>query len=181
MHEPCRYHYPGVSNNVPLSWSTIEKLAQHPNIVGCKLSHGNMDDHTLLACNPSIDHNKFKTFTGLGQQLLPLLSVNGAGAIDGLAGIFPKTVVRLFNLYHSKDAASKVDEMRLLQFRICAGEKLVAKWGTTGIREAVSRVLGFGDSDGGRLPLKGGFPTGDKEWENWASTMDELVKIEKSL
>jgi 2-keto-3-deoxy-L-rhamnonate aldolase len=34
------YHYPGVSNNVALTPDTMERLAKHPNIVGCKLSHG---------------------------------------------------------------------------------------------------------------------------------------------
>jgi dihydrodipicolinate synthase/N-acetylneuraminate lyase len=32
-----RYHYPAVTNNVVVSIETYEKLAQHPNIVGCKM------------------------------------------------------------------------------------------------------------------------------------------------
>ncbi|KAK4994586.1 hypothetical protein LTR66_005422, partial [Elasticomyces elasticus] len=43
------YHYPGVTNSLSISPSTFETLAAHPNIVGCKLSHFAMDDHTLIA------------------------------------------------------------------------------------------------------------------------------------
>lgn len=176
------YHYPGVSNNVALTPDTMEKLAQHPNIVGCKLSHGAMDDHILVASNPNIDHSMFRTFTGLGQQLLPVLTVGGAGAIDGLAAAFPKAVVKLFNMFESQTQDSRRDsDMRELQYRITNGEKLVVKWGTIGIREAVSRVVGLGDCDGGRLPLQGGFPEGDKEWAKWSSAIEALQAVEKTL
>ena len=80
------YHYPGVTNNLYISPATIEKLAAHPNIVGTKLSHGIIDDQTLIAASPRIDHDHFYVFTGLGQNLLPVLAIGGVAAIDGLAG-----------------------------------------------------------------------------------------------
>ncbi|KAF2430196.1 aldolase [Tothia fuscella] len=172
------YHYPGVSNNVALTPNTMERLAKHPKIVGCKLSHGAIDDHILIASNPNIEHSKFHTFTGLGQQLLPVLSIGGAGAIDGLAAAFPKSVVKLFEDF--KETGSNA-ELRELQYKITRGEKLVVRWGTIGIREAVSRVAGFGDNDGGRLPLNGGFPDGDREWEKWRGAIEALQAVERSL
>src|SRR5690242_7127520 len=36
-----RYNYPGVTNNIMITPETYTALAQHPNIVGCKMSHGN--------------------------------------------------------------------------------------------------------------------------------------------
>jgi dihydrodipicolinate synthase/N-acetylneuraminate lyase len=36
-HQIGRYHYPGVTNNVTVSLETYAMLAQHPNIVGCKM------------------------------------------------------------------------------------------------------------------------------------------------
>jgi 2-keto-3-deoxy-L-rhamnonate aldolase len=160
----------------------MERLARHPNIVGCKLSHGALDDHTLIASNPNIDHSKFHTFTGLGQQLLPVLTVGGAGAIDGLAGFFPKSVVRLFNLFEeSNHDAKSIQAMRDVQYKISRGEKLIVKWGTVGIREATARIAGFGDVDGGRLPLQGGFPDGDREWEKWRVSIEPLRKLENTL
>lgn len=176
------YHYPGVTNNIQIASSTFEVLAQHPNIVGCKLSHGDLPDHTLIAANPNIDPSHFKVFSGLGQNLLPVLTVGGQGAIDGLAGIFPRTVVRLYQIFHDSSAkgTTKDDivEMRKLQYRICEGERLIGKWGTVGIKEAITRLWGFGDKEGARLPLQGGFQGGEKEWENWKTVFDGLKEME---
>jgi len=178
------YHYPAVSNHVVLLPTTMQRLAAHSNIVGCKLSHGNLDDHALIALNPNIDHERFYTFTGLGQQLLGVLSVGGAGAIDGLAAVFPRSIVRLYDLFRLQEEHVAVDPIsideaiRTLQYNICQGEKLVVKWGTVGIREAVARVLHFGDGDGGRWPLKGGFPAGDAEWESWSFAVESLQASE---
>ncbi|KAK7520371.1 hypothetical protein IWX49DRAFT_563557 [Phyllosticta citricarpa] len=175
------YHYPGVSNNVVISASTMERLAQHPNIVGCKLSHGNLDEFGLVGLNPKIDvEGKFRPFTGLGQVLLPVLTLNGAGAIDGLAAVFPKTVVRIFNLFES-DRLGALEEIRKLQYTVAKGEKLLAKWGVIGVKEAISRLRGYGVRDGGRVPLQGGFPDGDAEWEQWKGAMAELEAVEKTL
>jgi len=177
------YHYPGVSNNVAITPDTMERLARHPQIVGCKLSHGAMDDHILAAANPSIDHSKFRTFTGLGQQLLPVLAIGGAGAIDGMAAAFPKSVVRLFDLFEKQNQSGVgiTSEMKALQYHISKAEKLVIRWGTIGIREAVARVVGLGDCDGGRLPLQGGFPDGDAEWTRWNSSIEALQAVESAL
>jgi 2-keto-3-deoxy-L-rhamnonate aldolase len=71
--------------------------------------------------------------------------------------------------------------MRQLQYKITNGEKLVVKWGTVGIREAVARIIGLGDSDGGRLPLQGGFPEGDAEWKKWGSAIEALHSTENTL
>lgn len=179
----CCQHYPGVSNNVTLTPDTMERLARHPQIVGCKLSHGALDDHILIASNPNIDHSKFRTFTGLGQQLLPVLSVGGAGTIDGLSAAFPKATVRLFDLFEKQSAGGSVDvsEMRELQYRITKAEKLVVRWGTIGIREAVARIVQIGDRDGGRLPLQGGFLDGDAEWARWSGAIDALQAVESTL
>lgn len=120
-----------VTNNLYIAPSTFEKLAAHPNIVGTKLSHGIIDDQTLIAASPKIDHDHFYVFTGLGQNLLPVLAIGGVAAIDGLAGVFPRTVVRLFDLFNQgleKGMTQKdMQEMRTVQFRICEGEKIVAR------------------------------------------------------
>ncbi len=161
--------------------------------VGCKLSHGDLSLHTQIASNPHIDANHFALFTGLGQQLLPVLTVGGAGAIDGLAAIFPRVVVRLWEatLQGGLDEARSIQVSRLtrcesqisvlnaLQEAVCRGEELVVGKGVPGIKSAVSRVLGMGDQDGTRLPLKGGMS--DDEWAKWTDVMDDLGALEKEL
>ncbi|WPH05019.1 Hypothetical protein R9X50_00791700 [Acrodontium crateriforme] len=178
------YHYPGVTNNLYIAPSTFEKLAAHANIVGCKLSHGIVDDQTLIAASPNIDHAHFSVFTGLGQNLLPVLTIGGVAAIDGLAGVFPSVVVKLFDMYNTSVAKgisqSDLQEMRLLQFKICQGEKLVAKYGVIGIKEAIARVWGMGDQKGGRLPLAGGFEDAN-EWSKWEEIYTGLQKLEEKF
>jgi len=176
------YHYPGVSNNVRVVPSTFATLSKHPNIVGCKLSHGDVSYHAQIGANPKIDHTHFHTFTGLGQQLLPVISLGCEGTIDGTAGFFPKSVIRLYNLsLKNQPTDEEVKERRLLQYKVSSVEELVVKFGTVGIKEAISRILGMGDRDGTRLPLTGGIPGGDKEWENWKEAIGDLEAVEKSI
>ena len=176
------YHYPGVSNNVRVIPSTYAILSKHPNIVGCKLSHGDVSYHAQIGANPKIDNAHFHTFTGLGQQLLPVIALGCAGTIDGTAGFFPKSVVHLYQLSVKNQPTDKeVTERRLLQYKLSSVEELVVKFGTVGIKEAISRILGMGDRDGTRLPLAGGIPGGDKEWANWAEEVGDLDAVEKSL
>lgn len=177
------YHYPGVTNNLYIAPSTFEKLAAHSNIVGCKLSHGIIDDQTLIAVSPRIDHDHFYVFTGLGQNLLAVLAIGGVAAIDALSGCFPRVVVRLFDLFTKslEKGISKEDlvQMRELQYRICEGEKIIATWGVVGTKEAIARCWGFGDKKGGRVPLAGGFQEGDNEWKKWEKTFTGLKELEQ--
>lgn len=158
----------------------MERLAAHPNIVGCKLSHGDISHHAQIGCSTKIDHSKFATFTGLGQQLLPILALGCAGTIDGTAGFFPKSVVHLYDLCVKENRDEKdIAQARTLQAKLSAVEELVVKFGTVGIKEAVSRVLSIGDRDGTRLPLFGGM--GDTEWKNWEGVVGELKMVEGAL
>lgn len=103
------------------------------------------------------------------------------GAIDGLAAVFPKTIVHLYDLIMGADPLDKetLAAVRELQYAVSCGEEMVVKFGTVGIKEAVSRVLGFGEPDGGRLPLARGMGYG--EWERWSKEMTELARIEAGL
>jgi len=78
-----------------------------------------------------------------------VLTIGGVAAIDGLAGCFPRVVVRLFQNFNEASARGtsqkELDGMRELQFRICEGEKLVATWGVVGMKEAIARMWGMGD------------------------------------
>lgn len=93
--------------------------------------------------------------------------------------------MKLYTLFTEaqKKGISKEDnaEMRKLQFRICEGERLIAKWGAVGIKEAIAREWGFGEKEGARLPLAGGFQGGEKEWDNWKGVFDGLKELETSL
>ncbi|KAI4216514.1 MAG: hypothetical protein LQ351_001003 [Letrouitia transgressa] len=166
------YHYPAVSNNITLHASTFAHLSAHPNIVGAKLSHGDLSLHAQLGSspNPALSSSSFATFTGLGQQLLPVLTVGCAGAIDGLAAFFPRTVVKLYNLVKEGDLL----EAKRIQEVVARGEGLVVAGGVVGVKEGVRRMLGM-DSET-RLPLKKGLS--DEEWAKWDGVMGELQALE---
>ncbi|KAF5008870.1 hypothetical protein FDECE_4894 [Fusarium decemcellulare] len=120
------YNYPGVSNGLHIKASGLSKLAQHPNIVGAKLSHG---DVSLI--------------TQLSEQ--------------------------------------EVTERKKIQYRVSRMTELVVKHGVPGIKEATSRMRGFGQIGGTRLPLLGGIVGGDAEWSNWETIFADVEEIEKSL
>ncbi|KAK6338606.1 hypothetical protein TWF696_009418 [Orbilia brochopaga] len=154
------YNYPAVTNNLQLSLGLMKHLSKHHNIVGCKLSHGNMSHHLILSSSPEIDHNGFRVFTGLGQQLLPLMlsGPGSGGAIDGSAAYFPRTLLRIFALA-KKIAAGRASpaewsEAQELQCAYSEVEEWVVKHGTVGIKEGIKQVLGISvGQDGGRLPF----------------------------
>lgn len=169
-----------MTNNVTVTPETYTILAQHPNIVGCKMSHGNVSHHVQVSLDPEIDHRKFRVYSGFGQQLGPIVYFGAAGVIDGLAAIYPKTVARLMQLAEKKpNDDDAVDEMYKLQFAVSSAEEFVGRWGIVGIKEGVQRVLGMGTLEGGRLPLKGKLPEG--EWEKWDKVLGRIQKIEESL
>ncbi|KAI9779050.1 MAG: hypothetical protein M1839_007716 [Geoglossum umbratile] len=167
-----------VSNNVTITPQTFAHLATHPNIVGCKLSHGDLSHHAQIASSPSVDHAAFATFTGLGQQLTSALTVGCAGAIDGLSGVFPRTMVHLFRLASSGE---NTREVRRLQYIVSTANEMIVKHGAVGIKEAVRRVLGFGARDGMRPPLAGGLPGGEAEWDTWRQAMGDVWMEENKL
>ncbi|KAL1617834.1 hypothetical protein SLS54_007615 [Diplodia seriata] len=199
------YNYPGVTNNLLVSPETYVKLAAHPNIVGCKMyaplasafhsipqalspltlpsnnrSHGNVSHHVQMSLHPQIDAASFRVFSGFGQQLGPIVLFGAAGVIDGLAAIYPKTVSRLFALAAKRPVDDDtLKELRDLQFRVSAAEEFVGKTGILGIKEGVFRVLGLGNLEGGRLPLRGKLAEG--EWEKWAAETGRMDEIEKSI
>jgi 2-keto-3-deoxy-L-rhamnonate aldolase len=174
------YNYPGVTNNVVISPDTYAALAAHPNIVGCKMSHGNVSHHLQVSCHPKIDGSKFKVYSGFGQQLGPIVLFNAAGAIDGLGAIFPSVVTRLYSLVSERPAKEEtLEEARKLQWLVSSAEEFIVKNGVVGICEAIFRVLELGQPESGRVPIRG--KMADGEWESWSEIMDQMISLEKSL
>ena len=147
-------------------------------------SHGLVSLHLQASLDPALDHNKFRVYSGFGQQLGPIVFFGAAGVIDGLAAFYPKTVVRLFSLV-SNVATAGVDaatlaEIRRLQYVVSRAEEFIGRTGIPGIREGVYRRTGFGTLEGGRLPLKGALAAG--QWEkHLALELAEIEKIEATL
>jgi 2-keto-3-deoxy-L-rhamnonate aldolase len=144
------------------------------------MSHGNVSYHVQVSLDPEIDHDKFRVYSGFGQQLGPIVLFNAAGVIDGLAGIYPRTVSLLMKLSEKRPITEEnLKKIQELQYIVSSGEEFVGAGGIIGIKEAVKRVLGFGTMEGGRLPLKGKLPDG--EWEKWDTILGRVQKMEESI
>lgn len=92
------YNFPGVCNGLDLDSDTIAALAQaHPNIVGVKLTCGSVGKITRLSA--TFPPERFAVFGGQSDFLIGGLAAGSAGCIAAFANIFPKTVVRVFDLW----------------------------------------------------------------------------------
>lgn len=139
-----------------------------------------MSHHLQVSLNPEIDHSSFRVFSGLGQQLGPIVLFGASGVVDGLAGIFPKTVCRLFRLASKTPLdMESLEEARRLQWLVASAEEFVGGRGVLGVREALYKALGFGNLSGGRLPLRGSLAEGSHE--NWCGILDQMKEEESKL
>lgn len=170
------YNYPGVSNNVTITYETFETLSSHSNIVGVKLTHFNLDIYSQLGQNKAIcEENNFRPFTGLGQVLVPALSVGIYGAIDGLSAIFPKTMLRLYNLF----LEGKVTEAAELQSLVSHADLMIAELNVVGVKNALKKFYGLGECLTGRPPLSKAVDQG--EFSKFQPLLKKLFTLEKSL
>jgi 2-keto-3-deoxy-L-rhamnonate aldolase len=137
--------------------------------------------HVQVALDPEIDHERFRVYSGFGQQLGPVVAFGAAGVIDGMAAFFPKTVVRLMGLMETEPKTEEAwAEIRTLQYLVSLAEEFVVRHGVLGIRAAIFCLLGFGNLEGGRLPLRGRMAEG--AWEtSRALFLADVEKKELSL
>ncbi|TKA73332.1 hypothetical protein B0A49_05256 [Cryomyces minteri] len=86
------YNYPGAVSGLDLSSDDIIELAQHPNIVGCKLTCGNTGklNRIAAATHAATVHDRGSGFMCLGGSadfILQTLVAAGSGTIGGLGNV----------------------------------------------------------------------------------------------
>jgi len=92
------YNFPAVCTGIDLDSATIARLAKtHDSIVGVKLTCGAVAKITRLAAE--LPAGRFATFGGQSDFLIGGLAAGSAGTIAGFANVFPKTLVRIYDLY----------------------------------------------------------------------------------
>ena len=100
------YNFPAVCNGLDLDSEIITEITQqHDNIVGVKLTCGSVAKIARLAA--VFPPSRFAVFGGQADFLLGGLAVGSSGCIAAFANVFPKAVVRVFNLWSAgreKDA-----------------------------------------------------------------------------
>ncbi|KAL4943534.1 hypothetical protein BDV06DRAFT_221097 [Aspergillus oleicola] len=92
------YNFPAVVNGVDIDSATIAGLARkYDNIVGVKLTCGSVAKITRLSAE--LQEGKFAAYAGQSDFLIGGLAAGGAGTIAGFANVFPRTIVRIYDLY----------------------------------------------------------------------------------
>ncbi|KAL4752232.1 hypothetical protein BDW72DRAFT_212104 [Aspergillus terricola var. indicus] len=171
------YSFPAMCNGVDLNSDLMSELAQHPNIVGTKLTCGNAGKATRLT--QEYAHDQFAVYAGSSDWLIPCLIGGGSGCVTGIGNVFPKSVARLYTLW--KDG--KVQEATKLQGLVAQAEK-ACKEGIAPTKFAAGYFAGPGagvTDPKAFWPRKPYRPSG-KEKQDWVvQVMQHLVEIERSI
>ncbi|EOA86324.1 hypothetical protein ACJQWK_06089 [Exserohilum turcicum] len=171
------YNYPGAVSGLDLNSDVIIDLAQHPNIVGCKLTCGNTGKLNRIAsatraATVSDPGSGFMCMGGSVDFTLQTLIGGGSGIIGGMANIAPKACVKLIELFE----AGKLAEARKLQAVVARGDWAAIQGGIIGTKAALMAHYGYGGY--ARKPL----PRPSKEESRkWRDAFEELVQVENSL
>jgi 4-hydroxy-2-oxoglutarate aldolase len=142
------YNFPGVTQGTDMSSDMLLKLAKHPNIVGVKLTCGNIGKVARIA--PVVNRDEFVIYAGLVDILYPSLVAGASGAIAGLCNLAPKTVAKAYEL-----AMTRADpkELAKIQKLMADADALVGKTGViSGTKYALEHFFGYGGE--GRRPIQ---------------------------
>jgi dihydrodipicolinate synthase/N-acetylneuraminate lyase len=174
------YNFPGVCNGVDLDSVTIADLAKRNSgkIVGVKLTCGSVAKITRLSAELPLE--EFATFAGQADFLIGGLAVGSAGCVTGFGNIFPKTVVKIYDLYQEGKHKEALD----LHRKAALAESPV-KAGIASVKYAVSQysavAAGIEDAEAKLAPRKPYLPVADAAKANIKKMMGAVAEIEKSL
>ncbi|KAF8150593.1 hypothetical protein B0H34DRAFT_801534 [Crassisporium funariophilum] len=167
------YNFPTVTAGQDLDSDVIKTLAKHPNIVGVKLSCGNIGKlHRLTWMFPS---SKFAVFAGRTDTFLHGLNAGSAGTIAALVNILPKLHGILYRLFQAGDTKAAMDLQALLGHGDWAASKV---GGIGGIKAVVSTHFGYGKPHV-RGPLKA-VNVDNLANNEYYQTLKKLIDMEKS-
>lgn len=173
------YNFPGVCNGVDLSSDIITRLAQkHDNIVGVKLTCGSVAKITRLAA--ALPPSGFATFGGQSDFIIGGLSSGSAGCIAAFANVFPKTIVKVYDLYRQ----GKYDEaLRIHQTCALAEQQIKGGIGATKYAAAIrsATYAGIRHAEEKLQPRTPYAPLAETAKATIRKGTEECAKIEESL
>jgi 4-hydroxy-2-oxoglutarate aldolase len=131
------YNFPAAASGRDLSSDVILRIAQHPNIVGVKLTCGNTGKLARVA-----DQAPEGFFVGGGSAdfILQGAVVGANGTISGLANIAPRACIRIMELV----AEGKLREARDLQAVVASADWIAIQTGFVGVKAAIAAFEGYG-------------------------------------
>lgn len=165
------YNFPTVTAGIDLDSDTILTLSEHPNIVGTKLSCGNVGKlHRITSVKPP---SEFCTLAGVSEVLLQGLLSGSTGAIAALPNLVPKLHMKMYALYQ----AGKIDEAMKIQAQLGQGDWATRKAGGVGAMKAlISKHFGYGETHVRRPLMAVAQLSG-----TYVDKLEELIASEKML
>ena len=164
------YNFPTVTAGIDLDSDTIIALGAHPNIVGTKLSCGNIGKLQRIAS--ALPAAEFAPFPGKSDVFLQGLISGGAGLIGALPNVAPKAHVHLMNVYN----AGKLEEAIILQALLGQADWELGRLGSiAGIKAIVSKHFEYGEPH-----VRGPLAPIDVNAAS-AHKLEQLIQLEKSL
>jgi 4-hydroxy-2-oxoglutarate aldolase len=176
------YNFPTVTAGQNLKSDIIGELAKHPNIVGTKLSCGDLGKAHRLATlygkgtAGATNYGEFATFPGKSDVFLPGLLMASHGIIGALVNLAPKAHAELYRLQQKGELKEALEIQTVLSHADAAVSNV---GGIGGMKKAISRNFGYG---GGHVrgPLAAAKEERLDEGED-AEWIRRCVELEKSL
>jgi dihydrodipicolinate synthase/N-acetylneuraminate lyase len=131
------YNFPGAASGRDLSSDVILRIAQHPNVVGVKLTCGNTGKLARIAASAP---EGFFVGGGSADFILQGQVVGANGTISGLANVAPRCCVRIMELF----AEGRLREARALQAIVAKADWVAIQTGFAGVKAAIRAFDGYG-------------------------------------
>lgn len=131
------YNFPGVVAGLDINSEMLAVLGQHPNIIGVKLTCGGIAKVARVSAQFGPD--EFFTLAGQSDWLVPALAVGSVGSITGVANLYPKACVNIFDLFR----AGKSKEAEKAQLELAKMEWGFGKGGINGTKFVVAKLRGY--------------------------------------
>ncbi|KAL0938541.1 dihydrodipicolinate synthase [Colletotrichum truncatum] len=131
------YNFPAAASGRDLTSDAIIRIAQHPNVVGVKLTCGNTGKLARVADDAP---EGFFVAGGSADFILQGQVVGANGTISGLANIAPRACVRIMELA----AKTELAEARRLQAIVARGDWIAIKTGFVGVKAAIGHFERYG-------------------------------------
>lgn len=164
------YNFPAVQSGIDLSSDQIIELAQHPKIVGVKLTCGNTGKLARVAA--ATESSGFLTMGGSSDFLLQALVAGGHGVIAGLGNLAPVANVKTMEYYE----AGEVKKARRMQAVLARGDWTAIKGGFVAVKVGLEHYFGYGGLP--RLPCAMPAKPTRAQME---SDFAEMMELERSL
>lgn len=171
------YNFPPAAGGLDLSSDVIIRLARHPNIVGVKLTCGNLGKLNRIATTTrahveGTDQREFLVFAGSADSLVQSLAGRGHGVIGGLANMAPRACVKTMELYNQ----GHLDEAQAIQAVISHGDWAAIRGGVVGLKAGMQGWLGYGSYARSPVPK-----ASEEQARDWTEAFRDLMVLEMTL